>query len=136
MLRAIAWILLSFAFVGTRGMHFRPTRRTLLSSSLALSFPVVCTAEPAPPAPALVCDDQCMQARVARKAELLRKQDRKGKADAKLLFGGSYQAGKREVTSPESKIPVIGEFLLPNDVGGVNLQTAGAPASSASTRVE
>ena len=66
----------------------------------------------------------------ARKAELLKKQDRRGAYDAKVLFGGDFQAGKRETPRSSSedtrkKLPVVGDFLFPNDVGGVNLQTGG-----------
>ena len=77
------------------------------------------------PEPAKVCDDECMDARVARKQALLKNQDRRGKADAKVLFGGDYQAGKRQASGPAGKIPVLGEFLLPTDVGGVNLGMSG-----------
>ena len=72
-----------------------------------------------------MCDDECMDARVKRKQELLKNQDRRGKADAKVLFGGDFQAGKRQASAPAGKIPVVGEFLLPTDVGGVNLGTSG-----------
>jgi hypothetical protein len=62
-----------------------------------------------------------MDARVARKQALLKNQDRRGKADAKVLFGADYQAGKRQASGPAGKIPLLSEFLLPTDVGGVNL---------------
>ena len=77
----------------------------------------------AEPIPAPVCDDACMAARVARKQELLGKQSKKAAFDAKIIFGADYQAGKREAPK-SSKLPVLGEFLFPNDVGGINLQEA------------
>ena len=54
-----------------------------------------------------------------RKMEALRKQDRRGAADVKVLFGADYQAGKRETKQQNNgfSLPV----LLPQDVGGVNL---------------
>ena len=98
-------------------------RRSLLLAATAslLTVSDVAAAEPEPVMK--VCDDECMDARVARKQALLKNQDRRGKADAKVLFGADYQAGKREASSPgaASKIPLLGEFLLPTDVGGVNL---------------
>ena len=87
-------------------------------ATLAAVLPVT-AAEPEGP---VACDDACMDERVRRKQELLRKQDRKAKADVKVLFGGDFQAGKRETATGGGKVPVIGEFLLPADVGGVNLQ--------------
>ena len=61
-------------------------------------------------------------ARVARKMELLRAQqkNRQAKYDVKVLFGADYQAGKREAPKQSGgfSLPV----LLPNDVGGINLQ--------------
>jgi len=98
-------------------------RRSLLLAATA-SLLTVSDVAAAEPEPAMkVCDDECMDARVARKQALLKNQDRRGKADAKVLFGTDYQAGKREASSPgaASKIPLLGEFLLPTDVGGVNL---------------
>ena len=68
--------------------------------------------------------DEEMAARVARKAELLKQQSLKGRTDAKVLFGADYQMGKREATkdkaSSSSSAGVAG-FLLPGDVGGLNL---------------
>ena len=57
--------------------------------------------------------------RMRRKMEALRKQDRRGAADVKVLFGPDYQAGKRETKQQNNgfSLPV----LLPQDVGGVNL---------------
>ena len=79
----------------------------------------------------MACDEECQQARVARKAELLRQQTRTQKADVKVLFGADFQAGRRGETQPPpgGKVPVLGEFLLPNDVGGINLQSGPAPAA-------
>ena len=96
-------------------------RRSLLLATTAslLTVSDVAAAEPEPVMK--VCDDECMDARVARKQALLKNQDRRGKADAKVLFGADYQAGKRQASSPAGKIPLLGEFLLPTDVGGVNL---------------
>ena len=90
----------------------------------ALALALTPKAYPAEPMPAVTCDDECMVARVARKQELLRNQSRKAKTDAKIVFGGDYQAGKREAPSA-GKIPVVGEFLFPTDVGGINLQVGG-----------
>ena len=75
------------------------------------------------PEPAKMLSEEEMAARVARKAELLKKQDRKGKADAKVLFGAEFQKGLRE-TKPAAQGDKEGSFtspiLLPGDVGGVN----------------
>ena len=100
-------------------------RRSLLLAATAslLTVSDVAAAEPEPVMK--VCDDECMDARVARKQALLKNQDRRGKADAKVLFGADYQAGKRQASSPAGKIPLLGEFLLPTDVGGVNLGMSG-----------
>ena len=106
-------------------------RRSVLLAAIGLTVSDVATAaesastQPEQPEPAKVCDDECMDARVARKQALLKSQDRRGKADAKVLFGGDYQAGKRQASGPAGKIPVLGEFLLPTDVGGVNLGMSG-----------
>ena len=63
-------------------------------------------------------------ARLQRKMEALRKQDRRGKADAKVLFGADFQAGKREVSAkPQGGFSM--PILTPFDVGGVNLQRDG-----------
>ena len=97
----------------------RASRRAVVAQLAALAVLPVTAAEPEGP---VACDDACMDARVRRKQELLRKQDRKAKADVKVLFGGDFQAGKRESGNGGAKLPVIGEFLLPADVGGVNLQ--------------
>ena len=100
-------------------------RRSLLLAATA-SLLTVSDVAAAEPEPAMkVCDDECMDARVARKQALLKNQDRRGKADAKVLFGADYQAGKRQASSPAGKIPLLGEFLLPTDVGGVNLGMSG-----------
>lgn len=99
------------------------SRRVVVAQALAtltvLPATAVTAAEPEGP---VACDDACMDERVRRKQELLRKQDRKAKADVKVLFGGDFQAGKRESGTGGAKVPIIGEFLLPADVGGVNLQ--------------
>ena len=41
------------------------------------------------------------------------------------------KAGRRGETQPPpgGKVPVLGEFLLPNDVGGINLQSGAAPTA-------
>ena len=104
-----------------------PRRSVLLAATASLltvsDIATAAESDSTQPEPAKVCDDECMDARVARKQALLKNQDRRGKADAKVLFGADYQAGKREASSPgaASKIPLLGEFLLPTDVGGVNL---------------
>jgi len=102
-------------------------RAACLAIPAAVLSPHSCWA--AEPEPAKECDDACQAARVARKQELLRSQDRRSKADAKVLFGGDFQSGKREVPSTATKrLPVVGDFLLPADVGGINLQSAGSLA--------
>ena len=103
-------------------------RRSVLLAAAASLLPVsgVEAESDSTPEPAKVCDDECMAARVARKQALLKNQDRRSKADAKVLFGADYQAGKRSTPSnPAGKIPLLGEFLLPTDVGGVNLGNGG-----------
>ena len=129
------------------------TRRTCLAA--AITAPPLVAAAAEPTGPPVACDEECQQARVARKAELLRQQTRTQKADVKVLFGADYQAGRREskVAGEFSKVPVLGEFLLPGDgerrrailpilpwnsltacpsttVGGINLQP---PSSGAAT---
>ena len=102
------------------------TRR---SAILALACSPAAPAIAAEPFPAVQCDEACMKARVARKQELLRNQSRKDKFDAKIVFGGDYQAGKREASSGGGKVPIVGEFLFPNQVGGINLQSGGGGSS-------
>ena len=129
------------------------TRRACLAAAVAAPPLVAAAAEPT--GPPVACDEECQQARVARKAELLRQQTRTQKADVKVLFGADFQAGRREskVAGEFSKVPVLGEFLLPGDgepaaqfcailprisltacpsttVGGINLQP---PSSGAAT---
>jgi len=70
--------------------------------------------------------DEEMAARVARKAELLKKQGRRQAGTT--LYNGDYQAGKRD-SKPGGASGVAG-FLLPNDVGGLNLQSPGAGSDS------
>ena len=118
-------LLLSGQGDATLVLPRRATFGCALAAAASLRPPCVDAAEPIP---AVQCDDACMAERVARKAELLRKQDRKGKADTKILFGADYQAGKREAATDKSKLPVVGDFLLPTDVGGLNLQSAGGGA--------
>eukprot|EP00316_Scyphosphaera_apsteinii_P025109 CAMPEP_0119341372 /NCGR_PEP_ID=MMETSP1333-20130426/102229_1 /TAXON_ID=418940 /ORGANISM="Scyphosphaera apsteinii, Strain RCC1455" /LENGTH=136 /DNA_ID=CAMNT_0007353317 /DNA_START=30 /DNA_END=440 /DNA_ORIENTATION=- len=77
----------------------------------------------AEPEPAVMLSNDEMAARVARKAELLRKQDRKFKADAKIVFGAEYQKGIRS-SSDTTRRSEGSAFLLPADVGGVNLRAA------------
>ena len=69
-----------------------------------------------PPSPPQLTEEE----RLARKMAALQKQDRRGRADAKVLFGADYQAGKRELKQSSSS-GVFG-VLLPGDVGGVNLK--------------
>ena len=130
------------------------TRRACLAAAVAAPPLVAAAAEPT--GPPVACDEECQQARVARKAELLRQQTRTQKADGKVRFGADFQAGRREskVAGEFSKVPVLGEFLLPGDgerrrailrailprnsltacpsttVGGINLQP---PSSGAAT---
>ena len=131
------------------------TRRACLAA--AITAPPLVTAAAEPTGPPVACDEECQQARVARKAELLRQQTRTQKADVKVLFGADFQAGRRGETRSAgefSKVPVLGEFLLPGDgerrrailrnsdggfsdrlsitstVGGINLQP---PSSGAAT---
>ena len=78
----------------------------------------------AEPEPAKMLTEEEMAARVARKAELLKQQSLKGKTDAKVLFGADYQMGKREAGGgAKASAPNAGVagFLLPGDVGGLNL---------------
>ena len=91
------------------------TRRTCLAA--AITAPPLVAAAAEPTGPPVACDEECQQARVARKAELLRQQTRTQKADVKVLFGADFQAGRREskVAGEFSKVPVLGEFLLPGD---------------------
>jgi len=118
----------------------RSTRRALAPLVAMAALLTAKSVFAAKPIPAAVCDDACMSARLARKAELLRKQDRRSASDAKIIFGAEFQASKREVSkggggnadAGEKKIPVIGEFLLPTDVGGIKLQTGGGGASGGS----
>ena len=91
------------------------TRRACLAA--AITAPPLVAAAAEPTGPPVACDEECQQARVARKAELLRQQTRTQKADVKVLFGADFQAGRREskVAGEFSKVPVLGEFLLPGD---------------------
>lgn len=109
------FLLLALA-VGSNGFELRMSRRQcggMVASAVALP---VHAAEPIP-IPTLTPEQEAE--RLARKMEALRKQDRRGKADAKIMFGSDFQAGKREMTQDKGgfKMPV----LLPNDVGGINL---------------
>lgn len=113
-----------------RGGGFLSPAALMIAAAIATEPSMPPPAPTAAPPTAVACDDACMAARVARKAELLKKQDRRGAYDAKVLFGGDFQAGKRETPRSSSedtrkKLPVVGDFLFPNDVGGVNLQTGG-----------
>jgi len=126
----LAALVLVLCYAHAECLSMVASRRAVVVSALA-AWPL--DARSAEPEPIPVCDAECMAARVARKQELLRKQDLRGKADAKVMFGGAFQAGKREVQQSSSispKVPVIGEFLFPNDVGGVNLQSGGKSAST------
>ena len=94
-------------------------RRAVVGGTVALAWAGPLRA--AEPEPMVTLTPEEEAARLERKKELLRKQDRRGKADAKLLFGNDYQAGKREIKKEGGggfSLP----FLLPNDVGGVNTQ--------------
>lgn len=102
------------------------TRRAAALAVFTAAAPAIA----AEPIAAVQCDDVCMKERIERKQELLRKQNRKDKFDAKIVFGGDYQAGKREA-SRAGKLPIVGEFLFPDQVGGVNLQSSGAGGSKA-----
>jgi hypothetical protein len=71
-----------------------------------------------------------MTARVARKQALLAAQDRKKKAGTAAVFGAEWQRGVRQSEQPNqqpagSSLPFSNPFLLPGDVGGVNLQMDG-----------
>jgi hypothetical protein len=67
-----------------------------------------------------------MAERVARKRALLAAQDRKKKAGTAAVFDGDWQRGVRQSEpsqpSSSSSLPFSNPFLLPGDVGGVNLQ--------------
>lgn len=92
------------------------TRRACLAA--AITAPPLVAAAAEPTGPPVACDEECQQARVARKAELLRQQTRTQKADVKVLFGADFQAGRRgeaKAAGEFSKVPVLGEFLLPGD---------------------
>ena len=101
-------------------------RRQLLAplALVAAAAPASCLA--AEPVPAPACDDACMAARVARKRELLANQDRKAKAGTAAIFGADWQKGVREekaARKPDAASAGFSNpFLLPGDVGGVNLQ--------------
>ena len=95
------------------------TRRHAVAGALAV-VPLAVTA--AEPEPAKMLTEEEMAARVARKAELLKQQSLKGRTDAKVLFGADYQMGKREAAKAASSSSAgVAGFLLPGDVGGLNL---------------
>ena len=101
--------------------HGTASRRRVIhagAAAAALQLPTALHA--AEPEPMKTLTDEEMAARVARKAELLKKQSRKGASDVKILYGADYQSGKRESAKTSSSSGVAG-FLLPQDVGGVNL---------------
>lgn len=104
------------------------TRRDAMAAAL-FSLPVAAYA--AEPEPARVLTEQEMAARVARKAELLKKQGMKQRTDAKILYGADFQMGKRESTNSKSSSSGVAGFLLPGDVGGLNLGNpfTGAPGA-------
>ena len=113
------------------GLQMLGTRRSVIRTvATLLTAPpgIACAAEPEP---AKMLTDEEMAARVARKAELLKKQGRKQAADAKVVYGAAYQAGKREAEPSAGSAGFVG-FLLPGDVGGVNLGNpfASSPAPS------
>ena len=93
------------------------TRRQVIIAASGLAG-VPQSALAAEPVPAPTCDDACMAERVARKQALLAQQDRKSKAGATAIFGADWQKGVREDLKKAGSNP----FLLPTDVGGVNLQ--------------
>jgi hypothetical protein len=120
-------MLFELLLLSTASLVGTPSRRSVITSSAAaLTFTpnIVLSAEPEP---AKLCDEQCMQERVQRKQELLKQQGRRGKADAKVLYGAAYQAGVRETKEGGDQSPGQGTglfgFLTPSDVGGVNLKT-------------
>ena len=97
------------------------TRRQAMIGMVSV-LPLAATA--AEPEPAKIPTEEEMAARVARKAALLKQQSLKGKTDAKVLFGADYQMGKREAggsTKSSSSPAGVAGFLLPGDVGGLNL---------------
>lgn len=94
----------------------------ILAFAAATASPV-CDAGAAEPIPAPACDEACMAERVARKQALLAAQDRKKKAGTAAVFGAEWQRGVRQSEpSSSSPLPFSNPFLLPGDVGGVNLQ--------------
>ena len=108
------------------------TRRDVATAAL-FSLPALQqAAEAAEPEPAKILTEEEMAARVARKQELLKNQGRKGKTDTKIMYGADFQMGKRESKNEKTNAGV-GGFLLPGDVGGLNLGnpfTGSAPSSS------
>ena len=106
-----------------------PRRAVAICGAAAALLPRVTFA--AEPEPMKTLTPEEMAARVKRKEELLKAQGRRGKSDAKILYGAEFQMGKREVTpssdagteSGGSKPVGIAGFLLPDDVGGVNTQS-------------
>ena len=105
-------------------------RRAAICGAAAALFPQRVTFA-AEPEPMVTLTPEEMAARLKRKEELLKAQGRRGKSDAKILYGAEFQMGKREVTpssdagteSGGSKPVGIAGFLLPDDVGGVNTQS-------------
>ena len=114
-------LVIAVAASPSAALSITPTalsRRAFLPLSLAVA--VTPEARAAEPEPAPACDDACMEERIRRKQEALKKQDRRGAADVKVLYGASFQKGVRETKKQSDGI--LG-FLTPVDVGGVNLST-------------
>ena len=121
-LRAFSFLLV-LCFSGcSSALKINVGRRQLCAGALTAMTPLAAHAAEPIPIPVLTPEEEA--ARMARKMEALKKQDRRGKADAKVLFGSDYQAGKREVRK-EKPQEQQGSFsmpiLLPGDVGGINL---------------
>lgn len=116
-----AFFAAAMLFLAEPSAGFTLSRRALLPLSLSAiaSRPPAFAAEPEP---AKSCDDECMADRIRRKQEALKKQDRRGKSDAKVLYGAGFQKGVRESPKASSDAGILG-FLTPGDVGGVNLGT-------------
>ena len=114
-------LLLSCALVGCVGHAIVPGRRAFTRQVLvAVTAGIPCNA--AEPEPMRTLTDEEMAARVARKQQLLREQSARAKGDAKIMFGAEFQMGKRDTKQEQAGKPAfLKEFLLPGDVGGVNL---------------
>ena len=116
-------LILLIAAVNCSRAFTLPSRRSVCCGAFFLLPRSVTAAEPIP---AKTLTDAEMAERVRRKEELLKAQGKK--ASGTTLFGGDYQRGKRETDTSKPAAGFAG-FLLPGDVGGVNLGSpfAGAP---------